>query len=143
MTASPNCSAVVRLRRPVLGMGLDRIANLLKAVKSDVVAPGCDVSSWHSLGIKGRKRALAVFEDLRKAGIRAGEAFSKTAIKAQMEIANRRAAKFAVIIGQKEVLDGTACIRDMDAGTQEIVDVRKVVHEIQKKLGRITPEVTN
>jgi hypothetical protein len=31
----------------------------------------------------------------------------------------------------------------MDAGTQEIVDVRKVVHEIQKKLGRITPEVTN
>ncbi|MBP9869172.1 histidine--tRNA ligase [Patescibacteria group bacterium] len=125
-----------------LGMGLDRIANLLKAVKSDVVAPGCDVFVAQ-LGDQGRKRALAVFEDLRKAGIRAGEAFSKTAIKAQMEIANRRAAKFAVIIGQKEVLDGTACIRDMDAGTQEIVDVRKVVHEIQKKLGRITPEVTN
>ena len=51
-----------------------------------------------------------------------------------MEIANRRKATWAVIIGQKEILDGTAIIRDMDAGTQEIVDVKKVVHEIKKKM---------
>jgi hypothetical protein len=31
-------------------------------------------------------------------------------------------------------LDGTAIIRDMDAGTQEIVDVKKVVNEIKKKM---------
>jgi histidyl-tRNA synthetase len=41
-----------------------------------------------------------------------------------------------IVIGQKEVLDGTAIIRDMDAGSQEIVDVKKVVHEIKKKLER-------
>jgi histidyl-tRNA synthetase len=39
-----------------------------------------------------------------------------------------------VIIGQKEVLDGTAIIRDMDAGTQETVDAKKIVQEIRKKL---------
>jgi len=76
-----------------------------------------------------------MFEELRKSGIRAGEAFAKEAIKAQMEIANRRGAKWAIIVGQKEVLDGTAIIRDMDAGTQEIVDARKIVHEVKKKLG--------
>jgi histidyl-tRNA synthetase len=123
-------------------MGLDRIANLIRDLKPDLAGPGCDVFVAQ-LGDQGRKRALAIFEELRKAGIHAGEAFSKTAIKAQMEIANRRAAKFAVIIGQKEVLDGTAVIRDMDAGTQEIVDVRKVVHELDKKLGRISHEVGN
>lgn len=115
-------------------MGLDRVFNVLKAT-ANVPAPTQDVFVAQ-LGDQGRKRALAVFEDLRRAGITAGEAFAKESIKGQMEIANRKQAKFAVIIGQKEVLDGTAIIRDMDAGTQEIVDVRKVVHEIQKKLGR-------
>lgn len=116
-------------------LGLDRIFNLLKEQGVVASEPQSDVFVAQ-LGDQGRKRALAVFEELRKAGIRSSEAFAKAAIKAQMEIANRRGAKFAVIIGQKEVLDGTAVLRDMDAGTQEIVDVRKVVHEIGKKLGR-------
>jgi histidyl-tRNA synthetase len=116
-------------------IGLDRVFNILKETVN-IPAPVQDVFVAQ-LGDQGRKRALAVFEELRKAGIVAGEAFGKESIKGQMEIANRRGVKFAVIIGQKEVLDGTAIIRDMDAGTQEIVDVRKVVHEIQKKLGKV------
>jgi histidyl-tRNA synthetase len=86
------------------------------------------------LGDQGRKKAFAIFEELRKSGIRAAEALSKDAIKAQMELANKRGATWAVIIGQKEVLDGTAIIRDMDAGTQETVDEKKVVQELLKKL---------
>ena len=86
------------------------------------------------LGEMGRKRALALFEEFREAGIPVGEAFSKANIKAQMEIANKRGAKWAIVIGQKEVLDGTVQLRDMDAGSQEIVDVKKAVHEIKKKL---------
>jgi len=117
------------------GIGLDRVFSLLK--ESSTAQPLTQDVFVAQLGDQGRKRALAVFEELRKAGITAGEAFAKESIKGQMEIANRKQAKFAVIIGQKEVLDGTAIIRDMDAGTQEIVDVRKVVHEIQKKLGRV------
>jgi histidyl-tRNA synthetase len=116
-------------------MGMDRIFSLLKEAQGEVPPQTTDIFVAQ-LGDQGRKRALAVFEELRKAGITASEAFGKEAIKAQMEIANRKQAKFAVIIGQKEVLDGTAIIRDMDAGTQEIVDVRKVVQELRKKLGR-------
>lgn len=88
------------------------------------------------LGDMGRKKALALFEEFREAGIPVGEAFSKANIKAQMEIANRRGAKWAIVIGQKEVLDGTVQLRDMDAGSQEIVDVKKAVHEIKKKLAQ-------
>ncbi|MDD5438505.1 MAG: His/Gly/Thr/Pro-type tRNA ligase C-terminal domain-containing protein, partial [Patescibacteria group bacterium] len=66
----------------------------------------------------------------------AAEAFAKNSIKTQMDIANRYGARWTIIVGQKEVLDGTAIIRDMDAGTQEIVDGRKVVHEIQKKMAQ-------
>jgi histidyl-tRNA synthetase len=116
-------------------LGMDRIFNLMKEMNVEVPPPTSDVFVAQ-LGDQGRKKALVVFEELRKSGISASEAFAKDSIKAQMEIANKRKAKFAVIIGQKEVLDGTAVLRDMDAGTQEIIDVRKVVTEIQKKLDR-------
>ena len=115
-------------------LGLDRIVSRMRDLNVVVPSQGIDVFVAQ-LGEQGKKRALAMFEELRKAGIKAGEAFAKEAIKAQMEIANRRNAKWALIIGQKEVLDGTAIIRDMDAGTQEIIDARKVVHEVKKKLG--------
>ncbi len=115
-------------------IGMDRVYNQLKETMT-IPVPTCEIFVAH-LGEQGRKRALAVFEELRKAGLKAGEAFAKDSIKGQMEIANKKNAKFAVIIGQKEVIDGTAIIRDMDAGTQEIIDVRKVIHELQKKLGK-------
>ena len=117
-------------------MGLDRVFNLLKEQTKESKPSNADVFVAQ-LGEQGRKRALAVFEELRHSGIPAGEAFSKDAIKAQMELANKKQAKLVVIIGQKEVLDGTAVIRDMDSGTQEIVDVRKIVQEIKKKLSHL------
>jgi histidyl-tRNA synthetase len=126
--------------RPMPGagfaMGLDRIASLLKESNAPVKSEKIDVFVAQ-LGDQGRKRAFSIFEELRKSGIPAAEAFAKDSIKAQMEIANKRGAKLVVIIGQKEVLDGTAVLRDMDSGTQEIIDVRKVIHEIHKKLPQI------
>lgn len=116
------------------GLGLDRIVSRLKDANVSVPAPTADVFVAQ-LGDQGRKKALAIFEELRTAGIAAAEAFAKDAIKAQMEIANRRGAKWAIVIGQKEVLDGTVIIRDMDSGNQEIVDSRKVVNEVKKRLG--------
>lgn len=122
-------------------LGLDRIVSRLKekdkGAEQNQSAGMSQVDVFLAqLGDMGRKKALALFEEFRKAGIPIGEAFAKSSIKGQMEVANRRGAKWAVIIGQKEVLDGTAVIRDMDSGTQEIVDAKKAVHEIRKKLGQ-------
>lgn len=117
------------------GLGLDRIVSRMKELNIQPPQERVEVFVAQ-LGEQGRKKALAIFEELRKSGIRAGEAFGKDAIKSQMEIANRRGAAWAVVVGQKEVLDGTAIIRDMDSGNQEIVDYRKVVQELKKKLGK-------
>ncbi len=121
-----------------LAFGLDR---LLSRVREQAAlqppAPQAPVQVFLAqLGDMGRKRALALFEEFRQAGITVGEALSKASIKSQMEAANKAGAKWAIVVGQKEVLDGTAIIRDMDAGTQEIVDVKKLIHEIRKKMDR-------
>ncbi len=116
-------------------IGIDRVVGRMKRAGVDIPPKTIDVFVAQ-LGEGGRKRALALFEELRGAGISVSEAFAKSSIKSQMEIANRLNASWAVIVGQKEVLDGTAIIRDMDAGTQEIVDAQKLIQEIQKKMSK-------
>lgn len=86
------------------------------------------------LGDAARRKGLAIFEEFRQAGVRVGEAFGKGSLKAQLELANKRGSKIALILGQKEVLDGTIIVRDMDSGAQEIVDVKRVVSIIQKRM---------
>ncbi len=116
-----------------LAFGLDRLLSRVRD-RAVVQEPTRVEVFLAQLGDMGRKRALALFEEFRQAGIKVGEALSKSSIKTQMELANKLGAKWAIVIGQKEVLDGTAIIRDMDAGTQEIVDAKKLIHAIQKKL---------
>ena len=53
-----------------------------------------------------------------------------------LEIANRLGAKYTVIVGQKEVIDNTVLIRDMESGMQETVPYDRAPTEIKKKLGR-------
>ena len=49
------------------------------------------------------------------------------------ELANKYKARYTLILGQKEVLDGTIIIRDMESGIQEIVDQKKLKSELEKK----------
>jgi histidyl-tRNA synthetase len=117
-------------------LGVDRVVNRMRELDPELGSVTEQREVYVAqLGDQGRKKAFAVFEQLRQGGIRASGALSKDAIKAQMELANKRGAKWAIIIGQKEVLDGTVIVRDMDSGTQETVDAKKIVHEIKRKLG--------
>ena len=86
------------------------------------------------LGDQARRQAMKLFEELRKRNIRVAELFSKDGLKGQLEQAARKKARYTLIIGQKEVLDGTIIIRDMESGIQEIADRKKVAVEIIKKL---------
>lgn len=123
---------------PAIGFacGIERL--IIEVKNRDIkvpaqVAPDVFVAQ---LGDAARKKALVLFEDLRRAGLRVAETFSKDGIKPQMEMANRLGVKYALIIGQKEMLDGTILIRDMENGIQETVDFQKIISEIQKRLSK-------
>jgi len=60
--------------------------------------------------------------------------FSKSSLKAQLDIAAKSGAKIILILGQKEVLEGTILLRDVESGIQEIVNINRVVVEVNKKL---------
>ena len=117
--------AAIGIERVILAMK-DAGVDLGKGNETDVF--------FCQLGDAARRKGLNMFEDFRKAGVSIAEAFGKGSLKAQLEVADKRKAKVSLILGQKEVLDGTIIIRDMDSGAQEIVDSGKVLSIVKKRL---------
>lgn len=113
--------------------GVDRMISAMKelGLPGDVHTPQVFLAP---LGDAARKKAFPLFEAFRQAGVSATQAFGKSALKAQLEAADKARVRYTLILGQKEVLDGTIIIRDMESGAQETVDVGKVIQILQKKL---------
>ncbi|MBN1585287.1 histidine--tRNA ligase [Candidatus Uhrbacteria bacterium] len=118
-------------------IGVERAILQMKALDLQPVSDLQPDVFLAQLGDTARRKALILFESLRNSGIRTSATFSKSALKGQLEAANRLGARYTVIIGQKEVIDGTVLVRDMESGMQEVVDFTKAVAEMRKKLSRM------
>ena len=121
---------------PAVGgsLGLERIAHEMKGAglaPEEKNAPG--IFLIH-IGPAAKKRTFTLMEELRDAGIKAGESISRDNLKTQLNIASKIGAKFALILGQKEAMDGTILIRDMETGVQESALQIKLVEKIKAKL---------
>lgn len=114
--------------------GIDRAILAMKA--QNVVPPARPKPQIFvaQLGEQGRRRALALYEKLRQAGFTLAEAFSKESLKTQLDNANEKGVPYVLLVGQREVMDNTVIIRDMESGNQEVVDYRKIVSEMKKKV---------
>jgi len=119
------------------GLGVERVILQLKAAQIEPMDDRRPDVFLAQLGDAARRKAFTLFEDLRASGIPATANFSKGSLKGQLEISNRLGAKYTIIVGQKEVIDGTVLIRDMESGMQETVLFDKAVSEMKKKLVKI------
>ena len=121
---------------PAIGMagGVERVISALKFVRIEVPDPNQADVFIAQLGDEAKKKSIKMFEDMRRENIRVREAFSKSGLKPQLEIANRLGVKYTLILGQKEIIDGTIILRDMVSGIQEIVPFDKGILELKKRL---------
>ena len=121
---------------PAIGVaiGVERTISQLRS--KEVVIPQLDTPKVFlaQIGDQAKIKALILFEQLRKENIRVAENFAKDGLKSQLELANNLKVRYALILGQKEVMDGTILIRDMESGVQEVIDFNKTVTEVKKKL---------
>ena len=62
------------------------------------------------------------------------ESLGRDSIKIQLKIAERIGARVALVLGQKEALDGTIIVREVESGIQETVPQEKLVDFLKKKL---------
>lgn len=114
--------------------GVERAVSKLKEVGQFTPAKRQADIFIAQLGDQARRKAVTMFENFRKSGVKVAEDFCRNGLRQQLETADKLGARYALIVGQKEVQDGTAIIRDMESGVQEIIDYNKAIPEIQKKL---------
>lgn len=118
-------------------MGVERI--LLAMKENEVNPPSLPTPDIFlaQLGVSARKKAIRLLEDLREEGFFIRANLVKDSISSQLSVANKLGVKLTLILGQKEVIDKTILIRDMETGSQEIIDANKIVPEINKRLKKI------
>lgn len=116
--------------------GLERIIAQLKSQNAKINLPAGPKIYLIQLGDLAKKKGMKLFEDLRRENISITESFSKDSIKTQLKLADKAGARFALILGQQEVLDKTIIVRDMANGVQETVKMDNLVKELKKRLAR-------
>lgn len=117
-----------------VSLGVERIINEVK--KQNVILPEVrkpDVM-FVQLGEMAKKRGLKILNKIIENNIKVIEILHKDSIKAQLRFASNLGVKFVIILGQKEVLDGTILIRDMGTGVQEVINIEKLILELKKRL---------
>ena len=115
-------------------IGVERIISELKKLEVKIPATAGPKVFLAQIGDQAKIKAMQLFDKLRAEKIKVAESFTKDSLKNQLDLANRVGARYVLIIGQKEVVDGTILIRDMESGVQEVVDLNKTITEIKKKL---------
>ena len=115
-------------------IGMDRVVEVLKASGKGIAAKASAKVFLVHMGDEAKKRGLALIEEFRKAGIRINESFGKDSLKSQLRVADKDRAHLAMILGQREVFEGSIIIRNMQTGTQESVPLERAVEEVKKRL---------
>lgn len=86
------------------------------------------------LGAQAKRRLLMLHEELRRARFRVRSSLGKDSMKSQLRIADKVNAPYVVILGAKEILDGTVILRSMEEGTQETIDREKLIDILRDRL---------
>jgi len=115
------------------GLGLERIVTELKKRPEDFESKPPMIFLAH-LGEGARRKTLTLLRQMRREGMRVGFNLAKASLKAQLEIADKQKVEYTLILGQKEMMDGTIIVRDMISGVQEIVDQKRIVGFLKKKM---------
>ena len=117
-------------------IGIDRVVAALREQDPDYVETEPPHIFLAQLGEQAKRKALALYEELRAAGFVTRASFGRSSIKSQLRIADRLKAPYVAILGQKEVADNTVIIRSMQRGTQTTVKREALIKELAKRISR-------
>jgi len=121
---------------PAIGgaAGVERIISSMKEKATRLKKEKISLIFLAQLGNLAKRKSLKLIEDFRKENILISESLGRDSLKAQLKIADRVGAKYTLILGQREALEGTILIRNMTSGGQETVKLEKIVKEMEKRL---------
>ncbi len=84
------------------------------------------------LGFDAKLKSLSVIEMLRQEGIAVEQSLSRDKLASQFALAESMRISFSLIMGQKEAMDNTVIVRNMDTRSQETVHIENIVEYLKK-----------
>ncbi len=124
---------------PSLGfaMGLERLMMVLKAQNAELPeAPTCDLFIA-TLGEKASIKASALCKELRDEGYKVQTDICARGLKAQMKYANKIGAKFTLVLGDNEVENGKAKLKNMSNSVENEINLNELVEELGEEIRKI------
>jgi len=118
------------------GLGVDRT---LLACQAEGITPGdvtrCDVYGV-PLGEAAKSRLVGLSGELRAAGVRFDLAYGGRGMKGAMKAADKSGAKYALVLGERDIEAGVAQMKELATGEQRSVPLADVVTSVREALGR-------
>jgi histidyl-tRNA synthetase len=107
---------------PAVGwaLGLERLAIILDEVRGQPELRG-PRAFLVAQGDAAERAVLSIARDLRRSGVRCEVSFARAGFGKQFKAADRRRARFAVILGEDEMAKGVAAVKDLESGEQREV----------------------
>lgn len=121
---------------PGIGFALGVDRTLLACEDEGVFAEESAPLDAFVVDVVGGQEAAAVTAELRNAGLSADRGYDNRSMKAQMKLANRSDARFAVIIGEDELAADSVVVRPMarDAGDQQTISRSDLISHLKETL---------
>lgn len=115
------------------GLGVDRALLALEAEEKRA-STGRRVDVYGvALGAEAKRRMVGIVDDLRERGVAADMSYGDRGLKGAMKGADRAGALYALVLGDKELAEGTVTVKDLGAHEQHEVDLVAVVELLAEK----------
>jgi histidyl-tRNA synthetase len=85
------------------------------------------------LGFGPKIRSLMLIDELRRAGVPVMHNLASDSLSTQLRDAEAKGVRFTVIIGQKEFVENTVILRDMNVRNQEFIDRDTLLKKLKKQ----------
>lgn len=117
-------------RTPGVGWasGMERMAEL---ITYDIIKKQVRLVAIVPVGDKSHTTAMKIAHDLRIAGIVVDMAY-KGNVGKRMKRANKQNARFAILIGEDEIVRSVAMVKNLDKGSQEEISLLKLVDYLKE-----------
>ena len=86
------------------------------------------------LGDEAKRRLVSTAGALRRAGVRADIAYGGKGLKGAMKAADRSGARFALVLGERDLEAGTAQLKELASGEQRAIGLDAITEEVRQAL---------
>lgn len=114
------------------GLGIERLLLLMKAKGIEFPdEPKCELFIA-SMGEKASLKAAAIIREMRQEGLNVAFDVAGRSVKAQMKYANKLGACYTIVLGDTEIEEGKAKLKNMATGEEAEVELETFVDEFEQ-----------